>query len=81
MPYHLFILQGGEPPVFEPGLNELIRAGIANDSLKFTYDLGEAVRESYRRRDNQGLGVRGVDALLLLATDAAGENRAGEDSY
>jgi UDPglucose 6-dehydrogenase len=39
-------LQAGDPPVFEPGLSELIRAVIANDSLKFTCDLGEAVRQS-----------------------------------
>ena len=39
-------LQAGEPPVFEPGLCELIRAGVRNSKLNFTCELGEAVRQS-----------------------------------
>lgn len=39
-------LQAGEPPVFEPGLTDLIRTGIRSGRLRFTCDLGQAVRES-----------------------------------
>jgi UDPglucose 6-dehydrogenase len=39
-------LQTGEPPVFEPGLGELIRAGIGSGLLNFNCELEEAVRRS-----------------------------------
>jgi len=39
-------LQAGEPPIFEPGLSDLIRAGIRSGRLSFTCDLGEAARRS-----------------------------------
>jgi UDPglucose 6-dehydrogenase len=39
-------LQAGVPPVFEPGLTELIVSGTQAGRLSFTCDLAEAVRES-----------------------------------
>lgn len=39
-------LQSGEPPVFEPGLSELIRTGLGTGRLRFTCDLGGTVRQS-----------------------------------
>ncbi|MEP6535438.1 MAG: nucleotide sugar dehydrogenase [Bryobacteraceae bacterium] len=38
-------LQAGEPPIFEPGLAELVKAGIASQRLRFTTDLA-AVAEA-----------------------------------
>lgn len=35
-------LNAGEAPVFEPGLNELIRAGIEKGALRFSSDVSEA---------------------------------------
>ncbi len=39
-------MQAGEAPVFEPGLNELIRAGLGTGRLRFTCDLEESVRQA-----------------------------------
>jgi UDPglucose 6-dehydrogenase len=39
-------LQAAEAPIFEPALNELIRAGIESGRLHFTCDLEHAVRRS-----------------------------------
>ncbi|MEO6786975.1 MAG: nucleotide sugar dehydrogenase [Chthoniobacteraceae bacterium] len=39
-------LQQGEAPVFEPGLNELIRAGLAKRSLRFTSDTHAACSDA-----------------------------------
>jgi UDPglucose 6-dehydrogenase len=39
-------LRAGEPPLFEPGLEELVRRGIAEHHLRFTDRLGEAVAEA-----------------------------------
>jgi UDPglucose 6-dehydrogenase len=37
-------LNGGEIPIFEPGLGEIVRANVAQRRLAFTTALGEAVR-------------------------------------
>ena len=39
-------IQGGDLPFFEPGLNELVQAGIAQNTLRFTDDAAEAVEAS-----------------------------------
>jgi UDPglucose 6-dehydrogenase len=39
-------LQAGQPPILEPGLADLIRAGISRDMLRFTTDLSEAASEA-----------------------------------
>ena len=39
------LLQAGEPPVYEPGLKELIEAGFAQGRLAFTSDAETAVRD------------------------------------
>lgn len=39
-------LQAGQPPLFEPGLAELVKNGIAQQRLSFTTDIQTAVKES-----------------------------------
>ncbi len=39
-------LKQGQPPIFEPGLSELIQAGISRGSLRFTADPGEALKSA-----------------------------------
>ncbi|MBI3757126.1 MAG: UDP-glucose/GDP-mannose dehydrogenase family protein [Deltaproteobacteria bacterium] len=39
-------LQNGKIPIYEPGLEELIRRNTADGRLRFTADLGAAVKES-----------------------------------
>jgi UDPglucose 6-dehydrogenase len=39
-------LQRGEIPIYEPGLNELVPRNVAEERLRFTTDLDEAVRAS-----------------------------------
>jgi UDPglucose 6-dehydrogenase len=39
-------LQRGQPPLYEPGLAELIAAGLANGQLSFTTDPAMALREA-----------------------------------
>jgi UDPglucose 6-dehydrogenase len=39
-------IQGGDLPFFEPGLNDLVQAGIAQNALRFTDDTAEAVEAS-----------------------------------
>jgi UDPglucose 6-dehydrogenase len=36
-------LNDGEPPLFEPGLADLIKSGISRGALRFTTDLGDAL--------------------------------------
>jgi UDPglucose 6-dehydrogenase len=36
-------LQGGQPPLFEPGLEDLVKRGLAEGRLRFTTDVGDAV--------------------------------------
>ena len=39
-------IQGGDLPFYEPGLNELLQAGIAQSTLRLTDDTAEAVEAS-----------------------------------
>jgi len=39
-------LQEGQPPLFEPGLEDLVKRGLATGSLRFTTDIPEAVAGS-----------------------------------
>ena len=39
-------IQGGDLPFCEPGLNELVQAGIAQTTLHFTDDTAEAFEAS-----------------------------------
>ena len=39
-------LRSGEIPIYEPGLNELVPRNVAEERLRFTTDLPEAVRQS-----------------------------------
>ena len=39
-------IQGGDLPFYEPGLNELVQAGIAQNTLRFTDNTAEAVEAS-----------------------------------
>ncbi len=36
-------LQHGQPPLFEPGLEELVKQGLANGGLRFTPEIADAV--------------------------------------
>jgi UDPglucose 6-dehydrogenase len=40
------MLKRGKSPIYEPGLQELLRRNLHEDRLKFTTDMAEAVRES-----------------------------------
>ena len=39
-------LRRGEIPIYEPGLNEMVPRNVAEERLRFTTDLDEAVRAS-----------------------------------
>src|SRR5215468_3515144 len=39
-------LNKGEIPIFEPGLNEIVRANVVQGRLAFTTTLGEVVRDA-----------------------------------
>jgi UDPglucose 6-dehydrogenase len=39
-------LRAGEIPIYEPGLNEMVPRNVAEERLRFTTDLAEAVRQS-----------------------------------
>ena len=39
-------LRRGEIPIYEPGLNEMVPRNVAEERLRFTVDLGSAVRHS-----------------------------------
>ena len=39
-------IQGGDLPFYEPGLNELVQAGMAQNNLRFTDDAADAVEAS-----------------------------------
>ena len=39
-------IQSGDLPFYEPGLNELVQAGIAQGTLRFTHDTAVAVEAS-----------------------------------
>jgi UDPglucose 6-dehydrogenase len=39
-------LRKGEIPIYEPGLNEMVPRNVAEERLRFTTDLAEAVRQS-----------------------------------
>ena len=45
-PARIARIQSGDLPFFEPGLNELVQAGIAQNTLGFTSDTAEAVEAS-----------------------------------
>src|SRR5439155_23403793 len=36
-------LAAGRPPLFEPGLEDLVKAGLASGRLRFTTDVADAV--------------------------------------
>ena len=40
-------LSRGEVPIYEPGLGSLVRRNLEQERLRFTTDVGEAVREAY----------------------------------
>jgi len=70
-------LAAGETPFFEPGLPDLLRAGIASGRLSFTTDLAAAADADVhfvavgtpQRKDGAGADLRFVDAAVegLLA--------------
>ncbi len=39
-------LRKGEVPIYEPGLEEMMRRNVAEERLRFTTDLSEAVKSS-----------------------------------
>jgi len=39
-------LAAGKPPLFEPGLDDLVQAGLANGRLHFTTDIATAVKDA-----------------------------------
>jgi UDPglucose 6-dehydrogenase len=38
-------LQGGQPPIFEPGLEELIQQGLSKGQLRFSIDVADSLRD------------------------------------
>jgi len=59
-------LQAGKPPVYEPGLEELLQRGLAAGRLRFTTDAAEAL---------QGADI----AWVAYDTPVDGEDRADVD--
>ena len=45
-PVKIALLRRGEPPIYEPGIEELLKRGIAEERLRFTDDTAEAVKAS-----------------------------------
>ena len=45
-PARIARIQGGDLPFYEPGLNELVQAGMAQNNLRFTDDAADAVEAS-----------------------------------
>ncbi len=45
-PVKVALLCRGEPPIYEPGIEELLKRGIAEERLRFSDDAAEAVRAS-----------------------------------
>ena len=45
-PVKVALLRRGEPPIYEPGIEELLRRGLAEGRLRISDDIGEAVRAS-----------------------------------
>lgn len=39
-------LQAGQPPLFEPGLEDLVKRGLADQRLQFTADIASAVKDA-----------------------------------
>ena len=39
-------LQNGEIPIYEPGLDELVKRNVASQRLSFTVDVNQAVRDA-----------------------------------
>src|SRR5689334_15408324 len=39
-------LSGGRTPIFEPGLDDLVRSGLSSGNLRFTPSRAEAVRDA-----------------------------------
>ncbi|RYG75719.1 UDP-glucose/GDP-mannose dehydrogenase family protein [bacterium] len=45
-PVKVALLRRGEPPIYEPGIEELLRRGLNEGRLRISDDIGEAVRAS-----------------------------------
>ena len=45
-PKKINMLNAGKIPIYEPGLSELVKKNYSSNRLKFTTDLGEAVKSS-----------------------------------
>ena len=73
------LLSGGEAPFFEPGLEELLQAGLASGRLRFSTDMDDAADAAVhfiavgtpQQRDGQGADLehldRAVDQLCGIA--------------
>lgn len=45
-PAKIAMLEAGEIPIYEPGLEEMVHSNVEDGRLKFTTDVGEAIRNS-----------------------------------
>ena len=67
-------LRRGEPPFYEPGLPELLRAGVEAGTLRFTADVGEAAGSDVVFIAVGTPQLAGSDAADLTYVDAAVES-------
>jgi UDPglucose 6-dehydrogenase len=78
-------LRRGEIPIFEPGLEELVKSSVRAGRLDFTTDLAESVGEAdavfvavgtpSRRGDNQFVGRRGRRIKSGIPSRGSGDSR------
>src|SRR5665213_1593408 len=61
------LMKRGEAPIYEPGLEEMLRSNIKRGRLKFTTDLA--------------MGVRGAEAIILALQTPPNEDGSADLSY
>ncbi len=72
-------LRRGESPIHEPGLEELMKEGLANDCLSFSTDLKEAIKDAHIvlsavPTPTSADGAKADLSAVLAVIDAVGEH-------
>ena len=63
-------LGGGRPPILEPGLEDLLKTGLAGDRLRFTTDAAAALTTRQVREIDRRVGGSGGGHQPALASAA-----------